>query len=388
MKIGIVSSYFYPWYGGITEHVYHQYKGLKQRGHTVRLITPFDGRGVLQDPDDLIKLGRPVSLLLNGSVVKVPLLFKPKRAMEKILSTERFDVIHLHQPLFCFLGLNFLKCILERKNNNSYIPHVVGTFHACGGGTERFVVNRLSFFFRKFREAFDCRIAVSAASRDFITPILPGDYSIIPNGVDVTRFSSELERIAQYDDGILNILFVGRLEPRKGLTTLLKCVPYISKYSQKPFRVLVVGNGVMTRYYKSRVPREALKRVVFVGEASPEDLPRYYKTAHVFCSPASYGESFGIVLIEAMAAGLPIVAVNNEGYRKVIGTGVNGVLVEPENPEMMAAQIGRLLNNEDERRLYAVRNIESAKLYSWSSIIDMIEKIYLGFPQIQHSKVA
>lgn len=376
MKIGIVSSYFYPWYGGITEHVYYQYRELKRRGHDVRLIAPFDGRGVLKERKDLIRIGYPIPLLLNGSIVKVPILFNGRGIVNKILTEEAFDVVHLHQPLFCVLGLTFLGCIMSRKKNNQDVPLVVGTFHACGGGAERLLVRRLKFFFSRYKKCFDSRIAVSAASKDFVQPILPGQYSVIPNGVDITRFSQVNEKVRRFDDGVMNILFVGRLEPRKGLTTLLKSIPYITEYTSRKFRLLVVGNGVLTPYYKSRVPREAADKVIFTGEVPFEELPKYYNTAHVFCSPASYGESFGIVLVEAMAAGLPIVAGNNEGYRKIVQHDINGYLVNPEDPQDIALHIGKLLQSEDLRRGFSEINRMESQKYGWSSIIDSIENIY------------
>lgn len=376
MKIGIISSYFYPWYGGITEHVYYQYKELKKRGYEVKLITPFDGRSYLEDESDLIKVGRPIPFILNGSVVKVPFLTRPAQLMQKILTEQRFDILHLHQPLFCLLGLTALKCIKKQRALGQKTPRIVGTFHACGGGTERFFVKRLGFYFRRYRSEFSSRIAVSAASKEFVEPILPGEYQIIPNGVDLTRFSEEKGMISRFNDGVKNILFVGRLEPRKGLTTLLQSIPYIKKMTDKPFRLIVVGNGIMTRYYQSRVPREVADRIFFTGEASCEDLPRFYKTADVFCSPASYGESFGIVLIEAMAAGLPIVAGNNEGYRKVIRNGENGLLVDPTNPLQIATGIAKILQSQTLAERIAQQGKIDVEKYSWTSVIDKVEQSY------------
>lgn len=379
MKIGIVSSYFYPWYGGITEHVFYQYKELKKRGYDVKLITPFDGKGILEHRSDLIKIGKPVPFILNGSVVKVPFVTRPLRVMNRILAAHDFDILHLHQPLFCLLGLSVLRCVKDRRSRGLKTPVIIGTFHACGGGTERFFVRRLGFYFKKFESEFHCRIAVSAASRDFVQPILPGEYQIIPNGVDLTRFSSEKQKILRFDDGVKNILFVGRLEPRKGLTTLLQSIPLIKNYTNEQVRLIVVGNGILTRYYRSRIPPEVADRVFFIGEASFDDLPRFYKTADIFCSPATYGESFGIVLIEAMAAGIPIVAGNNEGYRKVIKDGENGLLVDPTDPHQIARAIARLLQSPQLAQKISTQGIEDVRKYSWSSVIDQIELSYRNF---------
>lgn len=375
MKIGIVSPYFYPWYGGITEHVYYQYNELKKRGHDVKVISPFDGGGKIDSADN-IKLGYPVPLIVNGSVVKIPLIFRRKSKIERIIENENFDVLHMHQPLFCVLGLSFLGCVRERRIKGQHVPLMVGTFHACGGGTERFLINRCGFYFRRFSQEFSARIAVSLASRDFVHPVLPGYYDIIPNGIDVERFSSAKGRIRDYYDGVVNILFVGRLEPRKGLTSLLKCLPLIGSYTGKKFRLIIVGNGLLTKYYKNKVPSSVADKVHFVGGVSFEDLPKYYKTAHIFCSPATYGESFGIVLVEAMASGVSVVAGNNEGYRKVIRDDVNGVLVDPENPESLARSLASLIDSKDLRNRLSKQGAKDCVQYSWKVIVDRIEKIY------------
>ena len=376
MKIGIVSPYFYPWFGGITEHVYYLYKGLKALGHNVRIITPFNGDNMIEEKGDLITIGKPIPLILNGSVVKVPLVVNRNKVIDSILNREKFDIVHLHQPLFCLLGLTFLKRIRQMRMLGLESPKIVGTFHACGGGSERFIISKFKFFFKKFENDFNYRIAVSHASRDFINPVLSGNFDVIPNGVDINRFSNEKNKISKFDDGVLNILFVGRLEPRKGLTNLLKSIPFIGNYSSKDFRLIIVGNGILTNYYKSKIPKDVSGKVIFVGDISFVDLPKYYKTADIFCSPATYGESFGIVLIEAMAAGLPIVAGNNEGYRKVINDGVNGVLVDPEQPLEIARAIGGLLQSDKLRAQLSEASRKCAEKYNWTRIVSEIDSVY------------
>ncbi|MFP4014080.1 MAG: glycosyltransferase family 4 protein [Chitinispirillaceae bacterium] len=385
MKIGIVSPYFYPWYGGITEHVYYQYNELKKRGHDVKVISPFEGGGKI-DSGDNIKVGYPVPLIVNGSVVKIPLIFRRKNRVWKIVEREKFDIIHMHQPLFCVLGLSFLECVRERRIRGQDTPLMVGTFHACGGGTERFLINRCGFYFRRFSQEFSARIAVSLASRDFVHPVLPGYYDIIPNGIDVKRFSCAPGRVGDFDDDAINILFVGRLEPRKGLTSLLKSLPLIGSYTNKKFRLVIVGNGLLTNYYKNKVPSSVADKVHFMGGVSFEDLPRYYKTAHIFCSPATYGESFGIVLVEAMASGVSVVAGNNEGYRKVIRDDVNGILVDPENPESLARSLASLIDSKELRDRLSRQGVRDCVQYSWSVIVDQIEKIYINAMNVDAEK--
>jgi phosphatidylinositol alpha-mannosyltransferase len=376
MKIGIVSPYFYPWYGGITEHVYYLYKGLKELGHHVKIITSYSGEPVMDQTDDLIKIGFPVPLILNGSVVKIPIIRNRGQLVDRIIAQENFDLIHLHQPLFCLLSLTFLNRIKHQPNTKYNKVKIVGTFHACGGGGERFILKQISFLFKKYIHDFDVKIAVSDASEEFIRPILPGDYNVIPNGVDYYRFSNEKEKITKFIDDIFNILFVGRLEPRKGLSNLLKSISILKTITKRKFRLIVVGNGILTNYYKMLVPDDVAENINFVGHSSFSDLSKYYKTAHLFCSPATYGESFGIVLIEAMAAGLPIVAGDNEGYRKVISNGVNGFLVDADNPLQIAEKIALLMESEHLRCAFGENNIVEAQKYSWASIVKRINSLY------------
>ncbi len=376
MNIGIVSSYFYPWYGGITEHVYHQYTELINRGHTVKIITPFDGGDKLRNEDDLIKIGKLLTCLVNGSVVKIPVVAGKRALIRRILNTNQFDIIHLHQPLFCSLGLAFLSCIVAERNAGRPTPAVIGTFHAYGGTFERAIVGRMQPFYKKFSYTFARKIAVSSSSSEFIQRALPGSYQIIPNGVDIHRFSSEKNTVAKFNDGIPNILFVGRLEPRKGIPVLLKSLDFIQNYTKSQFRLIVVGSSCFLSYYQSLVPARLKTRVIFTGEVSFEELPQYYKTSHIFCSPALYGESFGIVLIEAMAAGLPVVASRNDGYCKVIQDGITGLLVTPQKPKALAAAIARLLDSEKLRKKLAVRGKVEASQYSWSKIMDKVEAVY------------
>jgi phosphatidyl-myo-inositol alpha-mannosyltransferase len=370
MKIGLVTSYFYPWFGGITEHVYYQYRELKKRGHEVRVITPFDGGDMLDREDDLIRIGRTVPFLVNGSAVKISLLSNGRVLADRILSEENFDIIHLHQPLFCTLGLTFLRTIRRRKRAGRQVPKVVGTFHACGGPAEKLVFDRLRFYYRQFHDSFDYRIAVSVPARDFMTPVLSGEYEIIPNGVDLDRYSPRGEKIWALDDGVFNILFVGRLEPRKGLPALLKSIPLLPAYTDKKFRLIVIGNGLLTNHYRRRIPREAADKIIFTGAVPFDDLPSFFRSAHLFCSPARYGESFGIVLIEAMAAGLPVVAGNNPGYQSVVRNGINGVVVNPRDPRDIARNIGTLMNSEPLRKRISLGGLAESRKYGWPGIID------------------
>lgn len=376
MKIGIVSPYFYPWYGGITEHVYNLYRELKYKGHSVRLITPFNGGPTFEDKDDLFKIGTPIPVMVNGSLTHIPFVFRKRSVTMNILQKESFDILHLHQPLFCMLGLSFLRNIKKMRSQKKRCPKVIATFHACGGTVEKALIGIFGFYFRRFSSLFDRRIAVSAAAMNFVDSLANGPYHLIPNGIDIERFSTEKNSIQRFKDGVANILFVGRLEPRKGVTVLLESLEHISHFTPKPFRLIVVGNGLLTRYYRQKIPPSMRDKVHFIGTISSDELPQYYHTADIFCSPASYGESFGIVLIEAMAAGIPIIAGDNEGYRSVLRHQKNSLLVNPHDPVTLAKSIAYLLDNKEQCALLAEQGKRDCQKYSWQCIAEKIDHLY------------
>jgi phosphatidylinositol alpha-mannosyltransferase len=182
--------------------------------------------------------------------------------------------------------------------------------------------------------------------------------------------------IEKFCDGKLNILFVGRMEKRKGLNYLLEAYKEV-KQKIPNSRLIVVGPGTRLRKkYEKQVKRHALQDVVFVGYTSYDDLPRYYKTADIFCSPATGRESFGIVLLEAMAVGTPVVASNIEGYANVLTQGVDGLLVPPKDTRMLAQALLSLLLDEPLRQQMGAKGILKAKEYSWEHIAQRVLNYY------------
>jgi phosphatidylinositol alpha-mannosyltransferase len=222
------------------------------------------------------------------------------------------------------------------------------------------------------------RIFVSPAVRDFTLPQFPGDYRIIPNGIDYQRFAAlDIPPIERFWDGRPNILYVGRLDKRKGFRHLLRAFPYI-KEKVPDARLIVVGafddsdKAPFIRYARAN----GLRSVHFVGYVSRADLPRYYRTADLFCAPSTGFESFGIVLLEAMAAGLPIVASNIAGYRLVLTDGEEGRLVAPEEPTAIAEACVQLLSNPELRGCMGERGRLTAAQYDWTYIATQVLAYY------------
>jgi phosphatidylinositol alpha-mannosyltransferase len=211
---------------------------------------------------------------------------------------------------------------------------------------------------------------------EFVSKHYPEHYSIIPNGIDTEHFRPDVKPIEKYRDGKLNILFVGRLEKRKGADYLLKAYCRVKREIPQS-RLIIVGPGTKLRNkYEKLVKRNGLKDVVFVGYTSYDELPRYYKTADIFCAPATGWESFGIVLLEAMAVGVPVVASNIAGYASILTDGSEGLLVPPKNDKNLAQALICLMKDESLRKEMGGGGIRKAAEYDWKKVARMVLDYY------------
>ena len=272
LKIGMVSPYDYGAHGGVNVHVSNLAKQLRLRGHAVKVIAPLASAAERELEPDFIPIGRPVPVPFGGSTARIAVSFWRERSVRAVLQREAFDIVHLHEPAAVWLPIT----ILRRSNALN-----VGTFHA-------FQSNRLypiwRFYARRYCRKLSARIAVSKPAFDFANRFLPGDYDIIPNGVDVDLFSTPLPPIERFADGKVNILFVSRLERRKGLLHLVRAYSRL-KWEHPNLRLIIVGAGNPGEEVLGVIGERNLHDVEFVGGVSPQDLPRYYQTADIFCAP-------------------------------------------------------------------------------------------------------
>jgi phosphatidylinositol alpha-mannosyltransferase len=252
----------------------------------------------------------------------------------------------------------------------------IGTFHACHDRSRSYWTFKPVL--KRCLAKLNGKIAVSKPAKDFVSKYLPGEYSIIPNGIDMERFSSDGPRREELIDGKINILFVGRLEKRKGLGYLLRACGIIKK--QFPdFRLIVVGPGTKLRPGYEELARDmGLDNVIFTDFVSHEELPQYYRTADIFCAPATGGESFGIILLEAMACGKPVVAFNIEGYASVMDNEVEGFLVPVANEEALAQALLTLLNDHSLRDQMGEKGKIKADKYSWTCVSNQVMDYYMS----------
>jgi len=367
MKIALVSPYDLAYPGGVAHHVLALANQLTTMGHEVKVIAPAS-KSTSARGSKFIPIGRPWPVPSSGSVARVTVSPWLSSQVKAVLDREKFDIIHLHEPLCPTL------CTTVLRFSNAAN---VGTFHAIDSRGYTIWWPFTSLFLKKWFTRLDGKIAVSRPATEFANRHFPGDYSVIPNGVELEHFSNNVLPISEFNDGKTNLLFVGRLEKRKGLNYLLGAYARIKRDAPNS-RLIIVGPGTRwSKKYEQMVRQSGLADVVFVGFVSYSELPRYYKTADIFCSPATGRESFGIVLLEAMAAGKPIVASNLEGYASLVTHGAQGLLVPPKNEEKLAQALISLMANERLRNELGARGREKASEYGWETVARRVMEFYI-----------
>ena len=363
MKIALVSPYDFAYPGGVVAHISHLAHQIELMGHTVKILAPATTPSDL-GLDNLIAVGRPFPVPSGGSIARISLAVWRERQVKSILQDEAFDIVHLHEPLAPVLPLMVLR---YSKAVN------VGTFHAFHGRSR--IYHLTHHFVRRWFNSLDFRIAVSRPALQYISKFFPGDYRIVPNGIDVDFFSESVPPFDAFRDGKLNILFVARLEKRKGLKYLLQAFGRL-KWEHPQIRLIVVGPGNPGKECYRIMAERNLQDVVFVGGVTDEALRRYYHTADIFCAPAIGKESFGIVLGEAMAAGKPIVATNIEGFASVVTDGAEGFLVSPASEGALAIALERLILDPNLRQEMGQQGRVTVQEYRWSRVAAQVVQCY------------
>lgn len=365
MKIGLVSPYTLN-YGGVQEHVRYLYENFTARGHDVRVIAPRLGR---EEPKkDVIFIGRGFymgSAMGTGSYITLGFHYGP--VVEEVLEREKFEVLHFHEPMVPTISWFLLA---YSRSVNIITCHHTQKFSEEEAALYAF----LKPFYPLFAKKIHGRIAVSETAKEFALRYFPGEYAIIPNGVDLSRFTPRGKKMEIFSDEKINLLFVGRIEPRKGLIYLLRA---LSEIKDDRLHLTVVGEGPVREDCERFVQRKKMENVFFAGEVSGKDLPLYYRTADIFCSPAFRGESFGIVLLEAMASALPLIAFANPGYKELLANYPSPKLLpKPKDVEGLAQAIRILAKDKKLREKLGLWGQEKAKRYSWKKVAREVLQSY------------
>jgi phosphatidylinositol alpha-mannosyltransferase len=365
MRVGLVSPYDFASPGGVNDHVRHLARHLTETGHEARIFAPSSRADVGFDKARFYRIGTPIAIPANDSVARITLSFHLANQVAAIIADEHFDVLHFHEPLMPALPITMLRMSTTAN---------VGTFHAFARSNVGYFYGRplLQPYLKHLHRA----IAVSEPARAFVTKYFQDfPMRVIPNGVDLDVYNPDVTPIRHLRDDNLNILFVGRLEKRKGLGDLLRA--YRAMISRIPqARLIIVGDGPLRGRAESYIARHRLSNVVMAGYVPETVKPRYYTSADIFCAPATGAESFGIVLLEALASGLPVVATEVPGYMSVLESGRDSITVPPKNWRELAASLVILARDPELRSRMSDYARHKARRYAWGVVASEIVGVY------------
>ena len=375
MRIGIVSDYYYPQLGGITEHAYGQACELSRRGHHVSLITPrplrapktADAALIRPEPFDVLRVGRAYPFYINASETLITLDPRIAPNLGRLYSEHQFDVLHVHNPFG--IALPFLSIARSRARVT------VGTIHSVvpeGYKPLRLLRRPL----RRHLDRLDARIAVSAAVVESMRQHFEGmSFEVIPNGVDTSFFTPAAEPLPHLATDKRNVLFVGRFDPRNGVKEMLRAFVLLRE-RRDDVRLIVLGDGPLRPLHERMVPATLRNDVLFEGRVDGL-RPRYLASSEILCTPCHLA-SFGMVLLEAMSAGVPVVASNISGFKLVMQDGVQGLLVDRDGDgKGFCDAIDFLLKHRDvARKMGAAGRERALETFSWWSVTDQLEELY------------
>ncbi len=351
LRIAMVSPYSVSVPGGVQAQVLGLARELRRIGHEVRVLAPCDG----PPPEPFVTpLGNSLPTAANGSVA--PLAPDPSAAMRTIraLNDEAFDVIHLHEPIVP--GPTVTALLLK-------LAPTVGTFHAAGDSTSYRVLNKTA---RWAAEHLSVRVAVSESAKELAHRYLGGEYTILFNGIEVQRYSRPSTR----RETSPTIFFCGRYEPRKGLEVLLQAMAHLPKN----VKLWIASDGVGINDVQNAYGAD--ERIAWLGRITEEDKLDRLARCTTFCAPSLRGESFGIVLLEAMAAGAALVASNISGYNNVATHEKNALLVEPGNPVALAEVLHMSMTDNAIREQLVTGGHARAQDFSMQRLAQLYVEMY------------
>ena len=371
MRIAIVSPYSWTYGGGVNRHVEALACELIDRDHELRVLAPWDppdrlsrlvhraAPEVRRPPDYLVPLNRTFAVRGNGSVTNLHWLPTGVARMRRELRAFAPDVVHVHEPVAPMLGWGA-----------ATFPEapVVGTFHAYSNNKFTNGIGIVAGGRRRFNR-MHARIAVSEAAAWTGQRFFGGRYEVIPNGVDTAAPPAGPKPTS--DD--LRVLFVGRAEERKGLPVLLAAFGALVEHERAKLTVIGVSDADVRRYVADP---EVEAKVDARGRVPAEELWRTLHESDVLCAPSLTGESFGMILTEAFAAGTPVIASNIAGYADVVTEGVDGVLVPPADPQRLAEELQTASHEPERLRRMGEAARESAQRYAWPRIAERVESVY------------
>lgn len=365
MKIGLVCPYNLFRGGGVQECVIALQSELSYRGHDVKIITPLPREYEGRRPKNVIFIGNAAQVKSFHTTSQISVTVSGE-AVDVMLAEEAFDVLHFHEPWVPMVSMQ----ILSRSNSAN-----IATFHAKLPETvmSRTIERVITPYTKSIIKYLDQLTAVSNAAAEYVHSLTTKPVAIIPNGINLTEYSKKTNKATPSKRK--RILYIGRLEKRKGIIYLLKAYDDLTK--QMPdIELIIAGEGPDRLKLETYVSENNIPRVSFRGYISQAEKVRLLHTSDIFCSPARYGESFGIVLLEAMASGLVVVAGNNSGYSAVLEERGAISLVNPKDTSQFSQRLKLLMQDDGIRELWRIWAKKHVQQFEYAKIVDKYEELY------------
>lgn len=370
LKVGVVSEFYYPHMGGLSGDVHYACVEFARKGYDTKLITSNvdEAHNILRSKHgfDIIRLGKSLPVWANGSLAKISFHWRMGSLVKEMIEREKFDVIHVHCPMTPILPL-----LVQRYAD---CP-VVGHLHAML--LKKPLLFKLFHSFTKsVMEDFDGLVSVSnTAAKPFID-WFGSEFAVIPNGIPVDELTNPVPKVEKFNDGKINLFFIGRLEPRNGLSLLIDAFRIVHKQAPQT-RLIIAGDGPLRPYFEDEVELDLKPHVHFIG-AILDEKPAYFQTTGINVVPTNRIASLGVALLEAMVSGAPTVASDLPAFRETYSPENDVLVAHPDRPEEFAAQIMRLIRDPElGRRLAENARKKMFERFSWTAIIDRVDQYTL-----------
>jgi|TARA_B110000263_G_scaffold86947_1_gene75985 phosphatidylinositol alpha-mannosyltransferase len=367
LKIAICSPYDFSFPGGVQSHILEFSKELIIKGHEVTIFAPLSNKNIHEAKYvNFYNLGKTLAFSFLGSKPRITLNVFKMISCIKFIKKNKFDIVHLHEPLIP--SQIIINLFISKKK-------LIGTFHSYGDKN-----NYVYIYFNKilsyFIKRLSIKICVSKFSQLYIKQYFSFDSIIIPNGININNFSKSTNTPKILDNNFKKILFVGRFdEERKGFKILLKTF-YNLKKKFTDLNLIVVGPGNKDKLKKYFIPPNHDKDIEFLGNITQEKLPDYYKNVDLVCVPSTGNESFGIVLLEAMASGSILIASSIESYKYLLVKNNYGFMYNANSDEELGTLIEKILLNELSTEENVNNGLKNVQNYSWEKLVSEIINIY------------
>ncbi|MCC6929949.1 MAG: glycosyltransferase family 4 protein [Gemmatimonadaceae bacterium] len=357
-RIAMVSEYYYPHLGGVTEHVHYLSRELRRMGCHVDVVTSTIDAS--DDRSHVIRVGRSLPVRCNASMARLTMAWRLRDRLRALFREQRYDLVHVHCPLAPTLPLAAVDA--------AQVP-VVGTFHTWFPSSR--VYERGRPFFQRRLDKLDVAVAVSPAAAEAHGRYFDAEWEIIPNGIDTHEFRPALPRPACFDADTPTILFVGRFDPRNELGMLIDALPLVQRDIPSA-RLVIVGDGALRRHYRARA---GANPSIHFAESQVAERGAYYSAATVYACPTTRA-SFGVTLLEAMAAGTPIVCTDLPGFRSVVTPGREAIMHPAHDVNALAQALVLVLRDASLRARLSAHGLRRAHDFRWSVVATQVLGAY------------